>query len=179
MSDDLDGLLKAIRVSGDDWLAAGPSGLAMKLRDGREFPFAARVASDGQPQVRVIKQGPLAARLEFSAAHAVSADSAVQSRVVLDFPLGKSWVRVDWTIADPTDAVARQTADLRLRLDSDARTPVLADVGANGWTYATLRPEEKLIYRATPAPIGGRANATPVADRPRPRRPNHALCQAE
>ncbi len=146
--EDLGGLLDRIVVSGDDWLAAGSPGLVMQLRDGSEVPLWRPSANTTKQPVRVVKSGPLAVRLEFVGRQELVDGSEAESVVVLDFPLGKSWIRVDWTLDDPADAVAAVGAGVRLRLEADGKQAVLADVGAGDWTYAALRDGETLAYRA-------------------------------
>ncbi len=94
----------------------------------------------------MIKSGPLAVTLEFSGEEKLADDKRVASLVRIGFPLGKSWLKVDWSVADASDSVAALSAEVRLRLDPAAAS-ILADVGAGGWTYAALRPDEQLIYR--------------------------------
>jgi hypothetical protein len=150
LADNLDGLIQAILVRGDNYLVAGSPGLVMQLRDGRKLNFAAHSPGSGGSPARIIKSGPLAAALQFHHRHKVTEGNELSSTVDLDFPLGKSWVRVDWQIDDPADAVAEMSGELRLRLEPKENPPILADVGAAGWTYTTLGPEEHLIFRAGP-----------------------------
>jgi hypothetical protein len=150
LADDLGGLLNAILVRGDAFLVAGSPGLVMQLRDGRNVAFAETAKEPGGSPARIIKSGPLAAAVQFQGRKEISQGNTVRSTVDLDFPLGKSWVRVDWQLDDPTDAVAELSGELRLRLDDKEDPPILADVGAAGWTYATLGPEDHLIFRAGP-----------------------------
>jgi hypothetical protein len=92
----------------------------------------------------------LTAAIQFDDRHTLTQRDELRSTVDLDFPLGKSWVRVDWQLDDPTDAVEELSGELRLRLDAKEAPPILADVGAAGRTYATLGPEDHLIFRAGP-----------------------------
>jgi hypothetical protein len=147
VAEDLRGLLESIRVRGDDYLVAGAAGLVIRLRDGRKTSVPAAAPSGECSPARIVKSGPLAAALEFASREKLSDGTVLQSTVRLDFPLGKSWARVDWTLDDPANAVAAIGAELRLRLDRQDAAPILADVGAGGWTYAALRPEESLVFR--------------------------------
>jgi hypothetical protein len=145
--DDLQGLLRAMRVAGDDWIGPSAEGLVIGTRDGLRVPLRAP-AEAGQPDGwRVVKPGPLAVTLERRWTQPLDERRQLACGVRLDIPLGKSWIRVDWSLDDPTDLVASQSAAIRLRLDAPARQPILADVGAGGWTYAALRPGETLVYR--------------------------------
>jgi hypothetical protein len=161
LPNDLGGLLDAIVVHGDDFLAPDSPGLIMQLRDGRKLSFLAQVNDPGGSSARIIKSGPLAAALRIHGRHESSHDKALRSTVDLDFPLGKSWVRVDWQLDDPADAVAELSGELRLRLDSKENPPILGDVGAAGWTYATLGPEDRLIFRACPRADAKRDSSEP------------------
>ncbi len=131
--DNLQGLLSAVRIAEDDCLAGGSRGLVLRFKDGREVPLVVSPES-GRNQIRVLKSGPLAVALEFTGMDEVADGKQVRWRVRLDFPLGKSWLHVEWTLEDPADAVAGVSAELRLRLDQAGRQPILADFGANGWT---------------------------------------------
>jgi hypothetical protein len=146
--ENLQGLLSAMRVSGDDWLAGPSEGLMVSTRQGSDIPL--RVAAEaGQVQPwRIVKPGPLAVTLQRQWTQSLSDKQELACRVRLDFPLGKSWVRVDCAVEDPSDTVASLSGAIRLRLDAAGKQPILADVGAAGWTYAALRPDESLVYRA-------------------------------
>lgn len=162
LADNLDGLIQAILVRGDSYLVAGSPGLVMQLRDGRKLNFVAHSPGSGGSPARIIKSGPLAAALQFHDRHKLAEGRELFSSVDLDFPLGKSWVRVDWQIDDPTDAVARMSGELQLRLEPKENPPILADVGAAGWTYATLGLEDNLIFRAGPKSDATREAAEPT-----------------
>jgi hypothetical protein len=140
----LDGLFESIRVSGDAWLVGRSAGLTVQTRDGKrvDLRFSAP---------RVTKVGPLAAAIEFSAPIVIAVDRKVDTRVTLDFPLGKSWVKVACTLDDPRDQIAAASAALKFRLEADGRPPVMAAVGAAGWTYAALAPGQLLRYHAKSA----------------------------
>jgi hypothetical protein len=145
--DDLQGLLSAVRIGEEDCLVGGSRGLVLRFKDGREIPLVGS-AHSGKNPLRVLKSGPLAVALEFTGKDKAADGQPVTSRVRLDFPLGKSWLRIAWTLDDPSDAVAAVSAELRLRLDRSGSQPILADFGANGWTYAALKPDEQIVYRA-------------------------------
>jgi hypothetical protein len=150
VADNLDGLIQAIQVRGDDYLVAGSPGLVVQLRDGRKLNFLGHSLGRGSSPAIVIKSGPLAAALQFHDRLKLAVGEELRSTVDLDFPLGKSWVRVNCQVIDPNDIVAAIGSELRLRLEPKENPPVLADVGAAGWTYATLGPEDRLIFRAGP-----------------------------
>ncbi len=153
LADDLQGLFEAIAVRGDDYLVADSPGLVLHLRDGLKLPCVAQGDESGGSATQIIKSGPLAAAIQFKCRHKLSESKAVYSTVDLDFPLGKSWVRVDWRFDDPDDAVAAMSGEIRLRLEPEKHPPILADVGAGGWTYAALGPEDRLIFRARGKPV--------------------------
>ena len=58
--------------------------------------------------------------------------------------------------------MAAISGELRLRLEPKENPPILADVGAAGWTYATLGPEDSLIFRAGPKSDARRTSNEPV-----------------
>jgi hypothetical protein len=144
----VDGLFDSVLVSGDRWLAGRAAGMTIETRDGKSIPLA-DLARD--VPVRVIKPGPLAAAVQSSGSGTVGQLKSVGWSIRLDFPLGKSWSKVDLAVDDPDDFVQALAGELRLRLGSDGKPPVMADVGAAGWTYAALSPGDSLRYRASPS----------------------------
>jgi hypothetical protein len=150
----LQGVLSAMRVSGDDWLAGPGEGLVVSTGKGTNVPL--RPAAEGEPTQawRIVKPGPLAVVLERRWTQSLDGPTDVDCRLWLEFPLGKSWVRIECTVEDPGDAVAQLRTEFRLRLEATAKHPILGDVGAGGWTYAALRPAELLRYRAGEAAGG-------------------------
>ncbi len=151
VAEDLSGFLTGIDVAGEAWLADPAGGLRAKLRTGKSVPLVAP-SGDERSGVRVIKSGPLAAQLEFTGRMSDEHGSG-DWRVVLGFPLGKSWVRADCTLDDASDTVEAIEASARFRLTAVPRKPVLADVGANGWTYAALRNSETVAFQAGPRDV--------------------------
>ena len=143
-------MIQAILVRGDDYLVAGSPGLVVQLRDGRKLNFLGHSPGRGSSPAIVIKSGPLAAAVQFHDRLKLAEGDELHSTVDLDFPLGKSWVRVNCQVIDPNDIVAAIDSELQLRLEPKENPPILADVGAGGWTYATLGPEDKLIFRVGP-----------------------------
>jgi hypothetical protein len=144
--ENLQGLFEDIQVGGDDWLVDCPGGLVVYLKDGSRQAVVLASSLDGSPAAKIVKSGPLAVALEF-AGETKLASRMLQTKVRFDLPLGKSWVRTDWIVEDPQDLVAGLAVELRLRLDCVNELPILADIGAGGWTYAALRPDEALLYR--------------------------------
>lgn len=152
--DNLHGILSAMRVSGDDWLAGPAEGLVIATRQGHEVPLRRPADGDSVQPWRITKPGPLAVVLERSWKQALDDQSSIHCRVRLDFPLGKSWARIDCAVEDPSDAVASLRGAIRLRLEAAGKQPILADIGAGGWSYAALRPDETLAYHAGDAASG-------------------------
>ena len=148
VNENLQGLFDAIRINGDDWLEGSSRGLVVDLRDGSHRQLAVAPTSVVNRGVQVVKSGPLAVRLQFSNHQQLAGGKSLRSTVQFDFPLGKSWVRVDWVVDDEGDLVEQLGAELRLRLEQNAKQPIMGDFGANGWTYATLRPDESIVFRA-------------------------------
>jgi len=148
VNDDLKGLFHAIRISGDDWLAGTSRGLVLDLKDGTQRQLTIAPGSNQNPTLQVVKSGSLAIALRFNHQETLPGGQSLRSTVQLDFPLGKSWAKVDWVVDDQSDLVKGVGAELRLRLDQDAKQPILGDFGANGWTYAVLRADEAIAFQA-------------------------------
>src|SRR5262249_61698200 len=85
----------------------------------------------------VIKRGPLSTVLEFRSTEALRSSRSVESRVRMEFPRSKSWVKTTWTVEDPEALVIGLGADVNLNAEAD---PVMTDFGVGTWIYAALRP---------------------------------------
>lgn len=157
----LEGLLSAMRVSGEDWLAGPAGGLVASTRRGSDVPLRVPSAGDTAEPWRIVKPGPLAVTLERKWTQPLDGQQTITCRVRLDCPLGKSWVRVDCAVEDSRDAIASLSGALRLRLEATGKQPILADMGAGGWTYAALQPGESLVYRAGDAASGPPGSIVP------------------
>ncbi len=148
VNEDFKGLFDAIRINGEDWLEGTSRGLVVDLRDGSRRLLAVAPDSGMNRGVQVVKSGPLAVRLRFLNHEQLAGGKSLRSTVQLDFPLGKSWAKIDWMVDDEGDLVERLGAELRLRLEQNAKQPIMGDFGANGWTYAALRPDESIVFQA-------------------------------
>lgn len=149
--EDLRGFL---RFAGSDrraYVAEGARGLW--LRSGgnlRPLTWAKGEGNDkSSVRARVVREGPLAAALQFDGNAALPGDRTVTWRAVLTFPSSKSWVEALLTVDDPEGAVGGLGLDLNLAL---AGSPTLVDLGANSTVYATLKENERVDLRAGRAP---------------------------
>ena len=98
------------------------------------------------PKWRAVRSGPLAVTLRGESSFVRS----VESRVELDFPVSRSWVRVDWQLEDPTDRVAAITFAMDVNLDPPKpRVPTLADLGAGTFVYSRLGAGQTIRLETT------------------------------
>lgn len=143
---DMHGLIRAINVGDDAWLTRPAEGLVLRSR-GSESQSLRTAAS---APASISKNGPLAVQLQYEGKVTWQGDQETKWTATVDFPLGKSWYRVELLLDDPADVVAAASTALELKLDATPTEPVLADVGAAGWTYLALKPEESLVFHAGP-----------------------------
>jgi hypothetical protein len=94
------------------------------------------------------RQGPLAVGLRYAGDW--SADGIRRSVVVdLTFPASKSWIELDWSVAEPTPARPTELGlDLNLAIDG---SPTLVDLGATGTIYGALQADERLTLSGAAA----------------------------
>jgi hypothetical protein len=139
------GLLSRVHAGKLEYLRPNSAGLLLRYKDDIHFRAGGKGPYGMATTARIRKQGPLAATLEFTGTEALRGDRSVRSKVTLDFPRSKSWVRVTWQIEDPAGLVAALGADLDLLLDGE---PALVDFGAGSLVYAHLRKDEAARLRA-------------------------------
>lgn len=139
------GLLSRVHAGKLDYLHPDSAGLLLRYKDAIHYRAGGNGPYGKATTARLRKQGPLAASLEFTGTEALRGDRSVRSKVWLDFPISKSWVRVTWQIEDPAGFVAALGVDLNLLVEGE---PALIDFGAGSLVYAHLRKGEAARLRA-------------------------------
>jgi hypothetical protein len=91
------------------------------------------------PSAQVVRSGPLAVAIRFELEPTSGPFAKMKSTVDLTFPVSKSWVQVDWRIADPRHAVLSVRAEIAQKLDRPTdKEPTLIDFGASSLVYLSL-----------------------------------------
>jgi hypothetical protein len=130
----LHGLLKFVRGAKSDYLRADSVGLVVEGEGGKLIEPA------GFFPPKVLKSGPHTFQLRFDGRFDLPKKNKAASAIVLTFPITKSWVRVDWTLAaSSNDGVANLIADLNLNIQGE---PALIDFGAKSQVYTPLKKGE-------------------------------------
>src|SRR5262249_38214813 len=96
---------------------------------------------------KVSKEGPLSVGLRFVAPKDLGR-GAISSVVEMEFPISKSWVRVQWTTVDTHGDFLSMGAELNLHVEGE---PTLFDFGAGTSVYGQLRKGESARLRQNPA----------------------------
>lgn len=151
---DLKGLLQSVDFAPSEFLRADSSGLLLRDRHSREFPFSGTG--------RVIRQGPMAVALRFEKAEIQEKLRDVRSTVDLTFPAPVSWVEVEWNIDDPQDNVAAVGLQFDLNLEKASAAPVLVEFGATSVVYTSLRPGQEAELLAGPSAMGSESEDRPL-----------------
>ena len=145
LGEDMGGFLRSVRIPGVEFLKPDSAGFFVGSRAGRTYLGPQRTEAADAPRARVTRQGPLAVGLGFERSVAFDGGPALAWKMAMTFPSSKSWVEVDWTIADPEDRIASMGLDLNLQLEG---SPVLIDCGAPSTVYTILEPRERLAFEA-------------------------------
>jgi hypothetical protein len=132
------GLLRQVRTRETEYLKAGSPGLFLRSQEGVESRLG------GSSAAKVLRSGPLAVGLRFESSEKLNG-RPLSSVVDMEFPISKSWVRINWTLADPKNDVAGFGVELRLNVPD---APVLVDFGAGSSVYTALRKDEVATLRA-------------------------------
>ncbi len=150
----LTGLLRSVRSGDLEYLRPDSLGLLLTDRSGKEHAVggnrgACKVTSS------VVRQGPLAVGIRFEIMEGNPELAGVRSTVDLVFPVSKSWVEVDWRVADPQGRLAGLGAQVDLNLNEPTRDlPTLVDFGATNLVYAFLPPGQDAVLRSEPTGAG-------------------------
>ncbi len=150
--------LQSLEFGNQEHLAGPTARLVIKTRSGRTVSLGGPDAPSWKP----VRRGPLAVTLSGEQSVVVKGSDKVGSRVELDFPVSRSWVRMDWQLDDPGDQVSEIILDVKLNLDAPtAGEPNLVDFGAGTWVYARLASGQVASLQAR-RPVGDRVDgATP------------------
>src|SRR5262249_13592567 len=138
------GLLAGVRSGKTEYLRAGSPGLIIRTTDDIDVRAGGLGAYGAPPTARVIKNGPLAAKLRFEGIEALRGNRSVRSVIEMEFPISKSWVCVTWSVDDPKDLISGLGAELNLNVDGKE---TLIDFGAGSLVYARLRAGETAVLR--------------------------------
>lgn len=165
---DLLGLLSSVQIAGDELLAPSESGLFIHYKDDIHFRCGGSGPRGEPTRLTILREGPLAAAVRFDSREALRGKREVDSHAVLEFPLGKSWIAIDWTVDDDQGFVAGLGLALKLKLpDGPAQEAeeIVADFAVPSPLYAALAPGggERLLFRGGLPPAESRgAGAAPL-----------------
>jgi hypothetical protein len=147
---DLAGLLYQVQTKKLKFVNPESTGLMLWKKGDKRLvlnPNALRELAKFAPQKiisKVIKDGPLAVGVRFEGKHALGDTGELPFTIEMEFPISKSWVRVDWSIEDNRGEIASLGAHLNLHVEGE---PTLIDFGAGTSVYAHLRHGESARLR--------------------------------
>ncbi len=141
------GLLRAVKTPRWDYLRPGSQGLLLRFRDDIIYRAGGFGPYGKATSASVVKQGPLDSVIEFSSTEALRGNYSVPSKVRMEFPRSKSWVKTTWTVEDPNGLLTGLGADLNLNLTSP---PALVDFGAGTLVYTQLLPGQTAVLIGQP-----------------------------
>ena len=120
---------------GHEHLRGPTARLELKDRAGRSY----RLGGPQAKRWRLVRKGPLAVTLAGDSSVTPAGRAAVVSHIELDFPVSRSWSRLDWSLKDSDDEISELSLVVDLNLDPPrSGAPTLADFGAGTWVYARL-----------------------------------------
>lgn len=148
-------LLGAVKSPEHDYFVSGSAGFFTRDRQGalRQVEL---VQAPKHAEVEVLKSGALCAALQLSGEMDLGGDERAKTTLRLDFPRSKSWVRAEWKVDDPRQAIASVGVKFQMRLKPAPGRPTLVDFGAPSSVYAALQPSQLAVFQASPR---GLANA--------------------
>ena len=132
--EDLRGLLRSLKTQSSEFLKPDSPGLVLRSGDAVYVLGAAGTDTSGLTS-RITKEGPLSVALRFTWSQRLGDAASVETVVDLEFVNSKSWVCVDWSVADPSGVVSALGADLNFALEPSSRgKPTLVDFGPGLWS---------------------------------------------
>ena len=148
--------LQSLEFGGHEHLKGPTAKLVLKTRSGQSLP----VGGPKAPAWKAVRRGPLAVTLLGRQTVLVGKSTPIVNRVELDFPVSRSWVRMDWQLDDPDDRIAEIRLEVDLNLDaSTSAAPNLVDFGAGTWVYSRLRSGQVAVLEAQRPGVGSPASA--------------------
>jgi hypothetical protein len=142
-SQDLKGLLHQVETNKTEYLRPDSTGLYFRpkqFRQGRGVVGGPQYGRGTQ-----LNYGLLTS-LSFLGNEEVQ-DDKLATEVRYEFPLSRSWVRVDFTVQDPKGLIGSLGVDLNLNIQGE---PALVDFGAGTSVYTTLKKGQSAVLRSGP-----------------------------
>jgi hypothetical protein len=136
------GVIEQVKTGKTNYLRKESKGLIIGTK--AEKSHALGTGGSRKSASKVIREGPLAVALRFEDSETLESTGQVGSIVEMEFPLSKSWVRVNWIVDDRLGKVLSLGADLNLHVEGE---PTLFDFGAGTSVYGQLRRDETAIMR--------------------------------
>jgi hypothetical protein len=140
VSREVPGLINQVRTEKTNFLKADYAGLVVSAIG--FTPIGKN--KDGKLTAKVIKEGPLAVALRFERFKNFGPAGEVASVVDMEFPISKSWVRIDWMMDDKPGIVTSLGAEWKLHVEGE---PILFDFGAGSSVYGQLQKGESARLR--------------------------------
>jgi hypothetical protein len=137
------GLLKEVRTKKTEYLRPDSTGLFLRLRQPDRPTIVVGGPEYGGGSSFLM---PLISSLQFKGSHQIG-DDKVSTSVDMEFPISRSWVRVDFTADDPKGLVEALGVDLNLNIQGE---PTLVDFGAGTSVYTTLKKGQSAVLRSGP-----------------------------
>ena len=148
--------LQSLEFGGHEHLKGPTAKLVLKTRSGQSLS----VGGPKAPAWKAVRRGPLAVTLLGRQTVLAGKSTPIVNRVELDFPVSRSWVRMDWQLDDPDDRIAEIRLEVDLNLDaSTSAAPNLVDFGAGTWVYSRLRSGQVAVLEAQRPGVGSPASA--------------------
>jgi hypothetical protein len=135
------GLLKEVRTKKTHYLRPNSTGLFLRLRQSDRPTIVVGGPEYGGGSSFGL---PLISWLQYKGSHKIG-DDRVSTRVDMEFPISRSWVRVDFTTDDPKGLIEALGVDLNLNIEGEA---TLVDFGAGTSVYTTLKKGQSAVLRS-------------------------------
>lgn len=148
-------LLRAAKSPQQDYFVPDSAKFFIRDSQGKRRQIGPGSAPSDAPKVEIIKSGPLCAALQSTSRAAGGDGPPLTTKLRLDFPRSKSWVRVEWTV-EGGGAVEALGAEFQLRLAPAKGRPTLVDFGAPSSVYTALQPSQRTVFRASPPTSDGK-----------------------
>jgi hypothetical protein len=163
MSREFPGVIEQVQAGKTKYLNGSSQGLSIGTKANKRLYLGK--SGKTKPASSVVREGPLAIALRFETSESPGSTGQVTSIVEMEFPISKSWVRVNWTVDDPGGDIVDLSAGLNLHLEGE---PVLFDFGAGTTVYGQVRRGEsaRLSQTATARPASVRRWETLLGTRP-------------
>jgi hypothetical protein len=137
----------------DEVIGTGANGLSVKEASGA----AHDLTTADSVRAEIVKRGPLVVVVKYSGTIRLDEDAKAPFSLTIEMPNSKSWVKVQTSVDDPSQAIRDIAINLPLTFGA---FPWVWDFGTSRWTYGSMRAATDSVMMSDTVDASGSAEWT-------------------